>query len=478
MTITGHDQAVPSATVIGPGGRTPPPKVIDAGDNGDIETSHVFDPSHNGIDFWESLEGMRVEIDNAQVVGPTNSFGETSVVPVGSGTRTTRGGIVARAGDLNPERVVMAPTLAPVPTASVGDRYNGATIGVLDYDFGNYEILPTTSPQLHKGNLQRQVTRKQTPGELAVATFNVENLSPKDPQSKFDTLGHYAVHNLAAPDVLALEEIQDNDGPTNDGVVAADQTLQNLIDAIKAAGGPTYESAEIDPTNDADGGQPGGNIRVAFLYRTDRGLHFIARGNGDATTATTVTADSHHQPQLSLSPGRIAPTDDAWLASRKPLVGQFSFHGKTVFVIANHFDAKLADDPLFGRYQPPREPSAVQRHQQATLVNDFVGDIEQIDHNADVVVVGDLNDFDFSQTTSIITGSHALVDLPSTLPAAQRYTYVYQGNSEVLDHILLSPALARSRWDYDYQPVHVNSEFADQISDHDPQIVRLRIPTY
>jgi hypothetical protein len=31
------------------------------------------------------------------------------------------------------------------------------------------------------------------------------------------------------------------------------------------------------------------------------------------------------------------------LASRKPLVGEFTFNGKTVFVIANHFDAKLGD---------------------------------------------------------------------------------------------------------------------------------------
>jgi hypothetical protein len=475
IKITGSNVPLPRPARIGPGGRIPPSRIIDSGDNGDIEKSHVYDPRHNGIDFWESLEGMRVELDDAQVVGPTNSFGETKVVPVGSSIRTARGGIVARSGDFNPERVVLAPTLAKVPTANVGDSYRGATVGVLDYDFGNYEILPTSSPVLHKGNLQRQVVRRATANELSVATFNVENLAPSDPQSKFDTLGQYAVHNLGAPDVLALEEIQDNDGATDDGVVAANQTLQKLVDAIKAAGGPTYQWAEIDPTNDADGGEPGGNIRVAFLYRTDHGLQFVSRGQGDATTATTVMTDAHHRPELSLSPGRIAPTDPAWNASRKPLAGQFTFHGRTVFIIANHFDAKLGDDPLFGRYQPPQESSAVQRHQQATLVNQFVGDIEKIDRNADVVVVGDLNDYDFSGTTSILTGSHRLVDLPGTLPVQQRYTYVYEGNSEVLDHILLSPALAKPRT-YDYQPVHLNSEFADQISDHDPQIVRLELP--
>ena len=58
---------------------------------------------------------------------------------------------------------------------------------------------------------------------------------------------------------MGLEEIQDNTGPTNDGTVAADQTLQKLVDAIAAAGGPAYRWREIDPTNDTDGGQPGGN---------------------------------------------------------------------------------------------------------------------------------------------------------------------------------------------------------------------------
>ena len=73
---------------------------------------------------------------------------------------------------------------------------------------------------------------------LAIATYNVENLSPKDPQSKFDALAQGVVHNLAAPDIVAVEEVQDNDGATDDGVVSANQTLTELTDAISAAGGP------------------------------------------------------------------------------------------------------------------------------------------------------------------------------------------------------------------------------------------------
>ena len=73
-----------------------------------------------------------------------------------------------------------------------------------------------------------------------------------------------------------------------------------------------------------------------------------------------------------------------------------------------------------------------------------------------------------------------MVDLPRTLPASERYSYVYEGNSQVLDHILVSPALTTAPHGpqqpaYDYDIVHTNAEFHDQDSDHDPQVVRLAI---
>jgi predicted extracellular nuclease len=194
-----------------------------------------------------------------------------------------------------------------------------------------------------------------------------------------------------------------------------------------------------------------------------------------------VVRDAAGRPHLSVSPGRIDPASPAWEDSRKPLAGEFRWRGQTVFVIANHFVSKGGDDPLFGRFQPIQEPSAVQRGQQATEVRDFVDQLVAADRRAKVAVVGDLNDFDFSGTVNTLTSSGSLVDLPRTLPAAERYTYVFQGNSEVLDHILLSKALAYAVPTlnlvplFDYDAVHVNAEFRDQLSDHDPQVVRLLV---
>jgi predicted extracellular nuclease len=196
----------------------------------------------------------------------------------------------------------------------------------------------------------------------------------------------------------------------------------------------------------------------------------VDRSGGDATSADAVEKVDG-KAELTRSPGRIAPTDAAWKASRKPLAGQFTFRGKPVIVIANHFDAKLGDFPLTSRVQPPTRPSETQRLQQATLVNAFVRKIRAVQPSADVVVLGDLNDYQFSATDKELTSGGALTDLYGTLPADQRYSYVYEGDSQVLDHILTTPALARRA---DYDVVHVNAEFADQVSDHDPQIVRLR----
>lgn len=469
VTTVASGQALPSATVVGTGGLVPPTTVIDDDATGNVETSGTFDATTDGIDFWESMEGMRVSIASPQAVGPTNRYGETPVVPAGSGPRTARGGILYSYADGNPERVLLDDLLSPAPSANTGDTLAGAT-GVLSYDFGNFKLLPSATPTVASGGIAPEVTTAPTAGTMAAATFNVENLDPTDPQSKFDGLAAQIVTNLRSPDLITLEEIQDNSGAVNDGTVSASTTYAKLINAITAAGGPAYQYRQIDPTDGADGGEPGGNIRVAFLFRTDRGLSFVDRGTATATTSTTVTG-SGPTTALSHSPGRVDPGNASWAATRKPLAGEFTWNGQTFFAIANHFSSKGGDDPLFGKVQPPVRSSETKRHAQAQIVRDFVTQIQSHDPTARVIVLGDLNDFEFSQTQTILEGSGAgaLTSLPKTLPAAERYSYVYEGNSQILDAILAT----RTRFTaVDYDIVHVNSEFATHLSDHDPAVAR------
>ncbi len=469
VTVTGTGAALPAPVQVGAGGRVAPP-VARADAPGDVEAA-PFDPAAHALDFYESMEGMRVRLASAVAVGPTNTFGELPVVPAGTADpRTVRGGVLYSYADPNADRLILAPALAPVPTANVGDTLPGPVIGILDYDFANWNLDVLATPARTAGPIQPEVTRRQRPLELAIATYNVENLAPTDPPAKFDRLAAGLVRNLSAPDIVSLEEIQDNSGAVDDGTVAANVTLDKLVAAISAAGGPVYRYREIDPLNDTTGGQPGGNIRVAFLFRADRGLSFVDRPGGDATTPVAVTRDRSGRAQLTVSPGLVDPGNAAWTASRRPLVAQFRFRGRDVIVVGCHFTSKGGDQPLMGRFQPPARASETQRHQQARAVRGFVDQVRAADARAAVVVLGDLNDFEFSPTADLLVGDGYLTDLPRTLPVAERYSYVFQGNSQVLDHILVSAALARAFYQYDI--VHINAEFADQASDHDPQVVR------
>jgi predicted extracellular nuclease len=472
-TVLSSGNPLPPSTIAGTGGRVPPSDVIEDDATGDVETSGVFDPANDGLDFWESMEGMRLQLNNTVAVGPTNSFGETPVVGddgAHASLRTARGGLVVRATDFNPERLVLDDVLVPVPAANVGDHY-GAVGGVLDYNFGLFMLEVTASPSVVHDGVTPESTTAAGPSQVSVGTFNFENLDPTDPPEKFARLADILVHNLESPDIVSGEEVQDNTGPSNDGTVDANVTLDTLVAAIQAAGGPTYGYRYINPVNNQDGGEPGGNIRQVFLFRADRGVSFVDRPGGGSTTPTTVV-NGPSGPELSASPGRIDPNNTAFNTSRKPLAGEFMFNGHHLFVVANHFNSKGGDQPLMGHFQPPVRSSEVQRHNQAQVVHDFVASILSDDPNANVVVDGDLNDFEFSDTVSILKAG-VLEDLMDTLPANERYSYVFEGNSQTLDHILTSDALIARPHVYDV--VHVNSEFADQASDHEPSAVRITL---
>jgi hypothetical protein len=179
---------------------------------------------------------------------------------------------------------------------------------------------------------------------------------------------------------------------------------------------------------------------------------------------------------LSHSPGRIAPAHPAFADSRKPLAGEFVFNGRKVFVVAAHFKSKVDDDPLFGVNQPPVPATEAQRLAQAQVVNGFVGAILARDAGANVVVLGDLNDFGFAPPLVALAGS-LLTNLTDGLAEGERYSYVFDGNSQQLDHILVSGALAAGAAP-EVDIVHAVAEFpaAGRATDHDPVLARLHLP--
>ncbi|GAA1024415.1 endonuclease [Acrocarpospora pleiomorpha] len=436
-----------------------------------------LEPSSYVLDWLETHEGMRVTVNqDTRLISPVNTeFNELWVTLKPGQNPTPRGGSVYTGYDDQNSGRLMILALNGAPAANVGSTLAAGTTGPVDYQsFGGYVVQATQLGAITEGGLKRQkVLPPKKQGDLSVATYNVENLAATNPDAKFARLAEAVVNNLGKPDVLALEEIQDNNGATNNGVVAANETVAKFIAAIQTAGGPLYDWRSVDPNDGTDGGEPGGNIRQVFLFNPAR-VTFVDRAGGDANTAVSVVRErpTSNQVSLSVSPGRINPGSDAWASSRKPLVGEFLYDGdKQLFVVANHFNSKGGDFPLSAAVQPPVRGSEVQRLKQATEVRDFVQDLATKSGGAArVVVLGDLNDYQFSPVLQTVTGNGTLLKtLIDTLPADERYSYIFDGNSQVLDHILISPAIKG----YSYGVVHINAEFSDQASDHDPQIIRI-----
>ncbi|MGF1939023.1 MAG: endonuclease [Nostoc sp. ChiQUE02] len=317
--------------------------------------------------------------------------------------------------------------------------------------------LPTPLPSV----AERETTSlKNSQDVLTVATFNVENLDPRD--RRFDNIAKIIGNNLNAPDVISLIEVQDNNGPINDDVVNANQTYQKLIAALENIGSPAYDFVDIAPSDDRDGGEPGGNIRVGLLFRPSRITLAKLPRRGGSLEAVAITQGSNGL-DLSLNPGRIDPTNDAFDQSRKPLAAEFIFNDQKLFIIANHFVSKLGGSP-----------SDDQRVKQAQIVNEFVGQILEVDPQAKVIVLGDLNDLPDSLPLKTLKGN-ILENLTDSLPASDRFTYKFRGNLELIDHLLVSENLSRVA-----QPeidiVHVNVGFSRPVSDHDPVIAAFTLP--
>lgn len=469
----------------GPAALPPPAKPFAAGPMPSVVDDDAlarFEPASDALDLWESLEGMRVEIPGGTVVGPSSRRGDLVLRPEGSPAvaRTAADGVLLPETGPSLDRVLLGrPFSGEAPPADVGARVDGPIAGIVDYTFGNYRVRPLAPVAITAPGRGCDVTAS-LPGDrrhLAVASLNVENLSVAGPAERFARIGERIAKAMRSPDVVALEEVQDDSGPAGkgDGVVTSRGTLDALVAGIVSAGGPRYEAVWIDPVEGREGGQPGGNIRVALLLNPAR-VTLVRRGAAGPLDATEPEG-SGRGLRLSLSPGRVAPASAAFTPTegegvRRSLAAELVFRGKTLFVVANHLSSKSDDDRAFGSPQPPRTPTVARRVAQAREVRSFVDRLLAADPKARVVVLGDLNDFEFSEAVRVLAAP-PLENLVLRVPKESRYTFNFDGASQVLDHVVVSPALAR---DAAIEVLHVNSDCSDEkrTSDHDPVLARLR----
>ena len=501
----GPGYSFPSPVVIGLGDRTPPNVIVISEDEIDPpinlqdaidDAANNFNPDVDGIDFYESLEAMLVTVQDAQAVSATRRFssfsaefftvpnrGDRAIIEPNS-VMTQRGGILLQphpdgTGDLNPERVQIQLSGTPLYPGDmnlqvkVGD-WVGDVTGVVGYSFGNFEINALHEITVVDGGLTDESTSLNiTDNRLSVASYNVLNLSVAGTgdMAQADALGAQIVNNMESPDVIALQEIQDDSAETDDGTTTAEATLQMLVDAIVSAGGPTYVAFDVAPDDNTQGGVPGGNIRTAFLYNPDR---------IDLLGFTALTSD------LLITAG-ADPT--AFDGTRIPLVGTFEMNGSEFTVISVHNTSRFGSTPIFGGPQPFVQAGEAEREAETTALNQYVDFLLESDSNAQVMVVGDFNTFEWTD--------ELLEDMPGPEPALNNlvpfkdmnpnsgnqigqegfYSFIFDGNSQMLDHFFVTSSLLPSA---KFDVVHLNVDFPRTFinttaSDHEPLLATFRL---
>ena len=416
----------------------------------------------DAVAFWEPLEGMRVRVGAATVVGPTEINGMFVLLAAddavaGSGYFPETHHLLARSlggdrVDYNPERIIVQSR--ETPPLRPGDEVLELT-GAVVYASGVYMVRPDTlrvvSQELPPVPLSR---RDGEAGDFKVTCYNLRDLfdtidtpvmrderftpSPEDLDLQLTKLALSIVVELELPEILVANEYE------------SPAILQALGDRVNAAAGTRYRSASLE-TSDWRG------LEVGFLYDEDR-------------------VDLVDYYQLS-GDDVVEAFGEGIFRTREPLVGVFRFSdsGAPLYIFANKFKTKRGEDPRMSLNEQPVRKTEAQRKLQAKVVRHRVDAMLAEDPDALILVTGDLGDFQFPEPGE--TGEDPigtlegrgdeprLTNLIDLETEAERFTYIFQGNSMAFTHMLVSPALLKLLAGTDV--LHFNAGLPDVLQ-HDP----------
>lgn len=190
-----------------------------------------------GLDFWESLSGELVTVRKPLAISKASNYGDTWVHGSwrvsgkngrGGLTATDRGklnvlkhvAILMISSDANPEGILIGSPLDGSKNPNnvrIGDGLEEIT-GVVTQAFGFYRILPQTSLKIKKPvtpNLPppTDLISKGDCSGVTIGSYNVENLSPKS--AHLPNVASQIVQYLRTPDLLFIQEVQDDSGATD-----------------------------------------------------------------------------------------------------------------------------------------------------------------------------------------------------------------------------------------------------------------------
>lgn len=477
-----HDTAKPvtqlhldEATVKNTGGKTIDP----------IEITRDFLPADNAelAVLLNSLEGMLVSIEAGQTfIAPSNPFGDYVLALDASGqdesaVRVECGGALLQSQ--HPHRWFPGFRVVNYNHAqrlNVGARLSSRISGPLNYRVDSYQIAVGSPFTLEEQFINRTKAQlKRSPGSVTIMTLNCFNLDPHveseervlNPrqdidddwgEGRFHTLAQAVVLQANTPDIVALQEIQDNDGAEISDVVDASDTYALLIKTIEQLCGIKYQWVDVAPKVGADGGQPGGNIRNGYLYNPHR---------------------------VSVDPESVrvfGEQESCFEGSRKPLFCEFieKSSGQRLAVINVHLASKRHQESIFSPHKPGFDAKEGVRIKQATVVRNEAE--KCLSDGVEFYITGDFNDTEHSKTLQALVAKKS-ANLVLDLPEKERYDYNHRGKLQVLMHGIVSKQMQQENR-AEYEIIHGNEligvvpgEESDKPSDHAYVLAKLSLST-
>lgn len=510
-----------TTSLLSTGNQLPAPIVLTA-----AETTDASETS-NPLDTLEEYEGMRVQVNSLTVVSPTGGnvnesnatatsnglfFGVVTGVPrpfrepgieFNNPVPTPMPVNVPRF-DTNPERLRIVSNAQP--GAPVIDVTTDATvtnlIGVLHYAFRTYTIFPDPSPAPSvSGNISAIPVPAPAATDFTVASFNLERFfdTVNDPgigepvltQAAFGNRlnkASLAIRNiLQTPDVLGVIELEN---------LATLQTLAAKINADAIAAGqpnPNY-TAYLQEGNDV------GGIDVGFLVKSAK------------ITVINVTQFGKDSTYINPNDGTSDLLNDRPPLRLQATVQDVNNQPFAFTVIVNHLRSLSGvDDPTPSGTGTEGGRVRAKRRAQAEYLANLAQGCQTGNTTVcpgttateRLILVGDFNAFQFNDgfvdSIGTIRGaptppdqvvlpssdlvSPNLINLVDPMPFAQittnqAYSFLFDGNAQVLDHILITQNLL-SRFK-DFQYARLNADFPEifrndpnrpeRISDHDAPV--------
>lgn len=463
-----------------------------------VLTTTILNPAGTP-DQLERFEGMRMHLDTVVSVAPTNEFGEIFTVLEGVARPIREPGIEISLPvpldptsglidcciprwDQNPERI-MVDTDGLVGSTRINVTSNvtlSNITGPLDFSFDDYKVLPETTPAASP-NISAVPVPTPAAGEFTVAGYNIENFNNNATQRQKAALAIRDVLHL--PDIIGTIEIFD----------LAD--LEALATEIETISGVHYEARLVEAdgiTNDSD-------QDVGFLIKTSRiQIDSVIQDELAGCNGTPATCNTFIDPD----------GNPALLNDRPPLVLRATVDALTpnprqIIVVVNHLRSFIDIELLTG--DGPRVRS--KRKAQGEFLADLLQDLQTSNPGIPVLSIGDYNAYQFNDgytdPVATIKGtptadeqmvvdaspdlvSPDFVNLTDSLPADQRYSFIFEGTPQALDHFIINTSaaailqryhIARNNSDFPEGALFAgNASRPERNSDHDMPVGYFKFP--